>query len=120
MENMVEGCVRETYGAVDATWMARHARDRGVRAAMVVIARDETRHAALSWQIADWSSRLLGESARASLAEARRAAILQLSAELHEPQSRTLVQAGLVPPARERVALLSRLGRGLQRAGRPW
>jgi hypothetical protein len=49
VENAVEGCVRETYGALTAIWQARTAKDPSVAAAVRRIARDETRHAALSW-----------------------------------------------------------------------
>jgi hypothetical protein len=112
-ENVVEGCVRETYGAIDATWMAHNAHDPRVRAAMKAIARDETRHAALAWQVFAWSSELLGSTARARIAKARRAAVCQLSEELAMPQSRTLVEHGLVPSTRERVALLWSLERNL-------
>ena len=45
IENAVEGCVRESFGALLATWQAKTAGDARVRAAMKRIARDETRHA---------------------------------------------------------------------------
>jgi hypothetical protein len=34
LENAVEGVVRETFGAAEALWRARHAADEGVRRAM--------------------------------------------------------------------------------------
>jgi hypothetical protein len=49
LENVVEGCVRETFGAVVAMIQAERAGDARVRRAMRRIARDETRHAELSW-----------------------------------------------------------------------
>jgi hypothetical protein len=48
-ENVVEGCVRETYGALLATWQAAHATDAAIRRCFSRIAADETRHAALAW-----------------------------------------------------------------------
>jgi hypothetical protein len=48
-DNAVEGCVREAFGALVATRQARTARDPVIRATMVRIARDETRHAALAF-----------------------------------------------------------------------
>ena len=45
IENAVEGCVRETFGALIASWQAEHARDPGIKRLMRSIARDETRHA---------------------------------------------------------------------------
>jgi hypothetical protein len=114
LENMVEGCVRETYGAIDASWMARKARDPRVRAAMRIVARDETRHAALAWQIAEWSSRALGADARERIATARIDAIRQLAAELRSTPSPALEADGLSAPTGVRLALLASLERGLQ------
>jgi hypothetical protein len=115
-ENVIEGCVRETYGALDATWIGENARDPRVRSAMAGIARDETRHAALSWQIAAWSSRVLGGGARKRIARAREAAVLELASELEASKSPALVEAGLTPPIAERRFLLASLERGLHGA----
>jgi rubrerythrin len=74
IENVVEGCVRETYGALAATFHAESASDPSIRKAMRSIARDETRHAALSWRIFRWANRRLSlESRRRVLAERDRA-----------------------------------------------
>ncbi len=64
VENMVEGCVRETFAALVASWQSRRARDPVVRAVMKRIARDETRHAALSWAIHAWARRRLNRPQR--------------------------------------------------------
>ncbi|MGH7436059.1 MAG: ferritin-like domain-containing protein, partial [Polyangiaceae bacterium] len=53
-ENAAEGCVRETFGALIGIWQARFAGDPQVRRAMNGVARDESRHAALSWEVARW------------------------------------------------------------------
>jgi hypothetical protein len=63
VENVTEGCVHELYAALVATWVSRHARSHHVRAQMVGIARDETRQAALSLEVASW---LHASSPRAS------------------------------------------------------
>jgi hypothetical protein len=76
-ENAVEGCVRETFGAVVATWQSMHATDARVARAMRTIARDETRHAALAWAIASW---LDGELDARGRAEVRRATARALDA----------------------------------------
>ncbi|MDB5216393.1 MAG: putative lipoprotein, partial [Myxococcaceae bacterium] len=54
-ENAVEGCARETFGALLATWQAEHVDDAALATTLAEIAVDETRHAALSWAIARWS-----------------------------------------------------------------
>jgi hypothetical protein len=119
-ENAVEGCVRETYGAIDATWMAESARDPRVRAEMRVIARDETRHAALAWQVHAWSSARLDPAARARIARAREVAVRELSLELAIPQSSILASDGLVPSAQQRISMLFSLERRLGRAAASW
>ena len=77
-ENVVEGCVRETYAAMLACRQARAATDPAIRSAMAGIARDETRHAALAWAVDGWSQALLPPAARRRVREARREAIEQL------------------------------------------
>jgi hypothetical protein len=78
LENAVEGCVRETYGALVAHWQSRTAADPRIRATMQRIAADETRHAALSWSIHAWTRSRLSRDARARVEAARRKAILEL------------------------------------------
>lgn len=74
-ENAVEGCVHETLGALLALRQATHARDAGVRAAMTEIARDEIRHAALSWDVHRFLVARLDDTARADVRAAMRAAV---------------------------------------------
>jgi hypothetical protein len=82
LENAIEGCVRETFGALVATYQAAHATDARLRAAMRMIARDETRHAALAWDVAAWAEARLTDEERAEITAARAVAELSLRAEL--------------------------------------
>jgi hypothetical protein len=68
-DNAVEGCIRETYGALVAHAQAIQARDPRLRRILHQIARDETQHAALSWDIARWAE------SRGSAAERRTVAL---------------------------------------------
>jgi hypothetical protein len=99
VENAVEGCVRETFGALLATWQARHAKDATIRRAMTGIARDETRHAALAWAFARWAESRLDASARARIARARSNAVRSLDEELTQEPPPSLASAGLLPPS---------------------
>ena len=81
LDNAVEGCVRETYGALVARWQSQRAADRHVVTAMTVIAEDETRHAALAWAIARWAEQELGPTERARVVRARRRAVARLRDE---------------------------------------
>jgi hypothetical protein len=78
VENAVEGCVRETWGAVLASWQSRTAADPEIRAAFASIARDEMRHAALAWSIHRWAQRSLDDAALARVTEAGAAAVAEV------------------------------------------
>ncbi len=86
-ENAVEGCVRETYGALLMCWQAQHAAEPELRRVFARIAADETRHAALSWEVAQWAEQQLDDRARARVASARRRALRTLAnlVESREP-----------------------------------
>jgi hypothetical protein len=106
IENAVEGCIRETFGALVASFQAANAQDPEVAATMESIARDETRHAALSWAVARWAWARLDSDARARLHRACDAAIASLSQDACVPVADDLrVVAGL-PDARQHRALL--------------
>lgn len=78
IENAVEGCVRETFGALLAGWQARSAEDATVRESLGTIAPDELRHAELSWAIDAWALEQLSSEARERVESARREAWRQL------------------------------------------
>jgi hypothetical protein len=54
LENAVEGCVNETYGALVTMHQAEAAADDDIRCEMRSIARDEVRHAQLAWDVMAW------------------------------------------------------------------
>jgi len=111
VENAVEGCVRETYGALLATRQAALATDPVVRAAMLRIARDETRHASLSWQVGRWLETRLAPAAKRNVARAKHAAATELIEALaNEPDVSFAALAGL-----PRAAEATHLARQMQR-----
>ncbi len=106
LENAVEGCVRETYGAVVGHYQAHQAQDPAVRATMSRVADDETRHAALSWELADWALPLLSSTERAQVAQAQRDAIRALELDAQRAESPELLRlAGLPDPVAARHLL---------------
>jgi hypothetical protein len=107
IENAVEGCARETFAALVASWQSRHASDPVVRAVMKRIARDETRHAALSWAIDGWARRRLSHRQRARLDAARAEAChaLVLARAMREPPA-SAERIGL--PSKEQAQVLAR------------
>lgn len=87
INNATEGCIRETFGALAATYQATTATDSEVRAVMSRIAREETRHAALSWQIARWLEARLCRAERKQVAHAMLAATHDIRYELERQPS---------------------------------
>ena len=113
IDNAVEGCIRETFGALLATWQARHAASRDVREAMLIIARDETEHAALSWDIHEWALTRLTNTGHARVRDAMRSALAKLSAELLGPLHDEVRRATGLPSCDDGQALLRELMRTL-------
>jgi rubrerythrin len=112
-ENAWEGCVRETFGALEGRWMALHAGDPSVRRAYRRIAEDELRHAALSWRVARWIEPRLEESAQKRVSEVRRAALAELQSELAAEVSEPIRLACGVPSARAARQLFAALSPSL-------
>ncbi|QRO01416.1 ferritin-like domain-containing protein [Archangium violaceum] len=105
-ENAIEGCVRETFGALVTAWQARTAGDAEVRRALGPISRDELRHAELAWAIDAWASECLTPSKRDRVLQARREALRTLEHEVRSqiPPEQLVREAGL--PSREQALSL--------------
>lgn len=94
IENAREGCVRETLGAVIALHRAARAKDAEVARAMRTIARDELRHARLSWELMEWLDTKLTARGRAAVRRAFAREIRALEGELSAPPSDVAEIAG--------------------------
>ncbi|HEX2674709.1 MAG TPA: hypothetical protein VHM25_27725, partial [Polyangiaceae bacterium] len=109
LENVAEGCVRELYGALVATFQASTAQDLQIKSAMARIAREETRHAALSLSLQRWLEQRLDRQALTRVADARRVAAQRLRQEIQgQPELARAEQAGL-PTARQAQQLFDSL-----------
>ena len=106
LENAVEGCVRETFGAAFAMWQGENAADPAVASAMRKIARDEARHAALSWSVARWADTRLDPTARRRIERAKATALRDLEAELGRRPHPELEERAGVPPIEKQRAML--------------
>jgi hypothetical protein len=116
LENAVEGCVRETFGALVGAYQAAHAEDPEIGAAMRGIAEDEARHAALSWKVHLWAMEQLAPEQRARIARAQAEALSSLRAgQGRGPDARIARAAGLPPPERA-ACLVDMLRQGLEQA----
>jgi hypothetical protein len=107
LDNLVEGCVRESFGALVAAHQAQHAVDPAIRAAMHMIAADEALHALLALQIHDWLSPQLTASDRDLLA----ALEAHARAELAQPAHPDLVRIAGLPDLATQRELIAQLGR---------
>ena len=81
MDNAVEGCVREAWGALVGLHQAQRADARDVRNAMAEVAVDEVGHAALSFAIHNWAMSRLPQSERVAIGRVQRAAVAQVRSE---------------------------------------
>lgn len=112
-ENAVEGCVRETFGALVGLYQASAAQDPAIARAMAGIAADEVRHAALAWQLARWADRRLSQAARARVRAARQTAIAALRRELAAAAPPELVAVAGLPPPEVALRLCDQLAASL-------
>lgn len=108
-ENVVEGCVRETWGALVAAWQAAHAEDTALASLFARVAHDEARHAALSWRMNAWITPRLDDADRASLAAARERTIEALDADACVRTHPELVRVAGLPDVAAKRALLDAL-----------
>lgn len=99
LENAVEGCVRETYGAVVGVMQADRAAQASVRQVMRAIAEDELFHADVSWRLHAWLQGQLDERARDRVRAARAAAVAAQREQLQQAQPAIGAALGLPEPA---------------------
>ena len=108
-ENAVEGCVRETWGALVALRQASRASEPAVRAAMGRIARDEIRHAELAWAVDGWIGARLTAAQRRRVRDARVAAVAELGSELQRALPRAERDRLGLPGSQEAAQMLTEL-----------
>lgn len=109
LDNGVEGCVRETFGAAVAEYQAATAREAAVRAQLSLIASEETRHAELSWRIRAWLCSRLARSELAELRAAERAALGGLRSELELEVPASVQRIAGMPSRARSLELLAAL-----------
>jgi hypothetical protein len=114
IENSREGCVRETLGALTAVHQAAHAADPALREAFREIARDESRHAQLAWEVDAWARSVLPTNEARLVEDARRDEGARLVAELARARTTPALARELgLPSPRMAGKLARRAGRML-------
>lgn len=109
LENAIEGCICETYGALVATYQARHASDPAIRHAFRAIAAEETAHAALAREIAEWAAPKLSRATRARIARASQREIEKIRRELATDPEPELVETLGLPNAAAAQQMFDRM-----------
>ncbi len=108
-ENAIEGCVRETYGALVAGWQAKHASRGDIRRIMQRIAFDETEHATLAHRVHEWLMTQLDPAACNRVQTALDKEMDQLISQSHRESDPRVVDELGVPDARVATHLARRL-----------
>lgn len=112
-ENVTEGCVRETWGALVAHAQAHRAHDPKLRRDLARIAHDESRHAALSWAVDGWLRAGLDAAARRRLDRAADEAVANLRHELKTGFAPEVHRVTGLPDPQTSIAMFDRLRAGL-------
>lgn len=97
-----EGCVGETIAALEAREAAEHADDPVIRAALLRISADETRHAELAWQFVQWALERGGVEIEALVRRELFAPVSELACA-SSPDDELLLGCGVLPPAHRRA-----------------
>jgi len=103
-------------GALVAHYQANAAESAEVRDAMRAIARDETAHASLSWDVAAWLEPRLSADERRQLDRARAEALAELAVSVAREPCRELTASAGVPHAEAAGQLLAALASTLAHA----
>lgn len=106
LENAVEGCVREAFGAFMASFQGSRASDDRVRRTMAGIARDEVRHAELAFAVAAWITPKLSSAEQAQVRLAQQRAMAELQREVARPVTPSLLTTAGLPPSEASLAFL--------------
>ncbi len=115
LDNMVEGCVREAFGAAVASYQAAAAEEPRVRQLLAQIAADERRHAELSFRIQAWLEPLLAAEELARIERAARRAIAELRAEQQSEPAWSVRRSAGMPGASAAAELINALEASLWR-----
>ncbi len=108
-ENVVEGCVRETFGALFASWQAAHTQDPALAGMYAQLAADETHHGALSLALATWFNTRLNEAERRDVRDAMTGAVAELRREVRVGNAAQLAGPLGMPSAEESLRLFDGL-----------
>jgi hypothetical protein len=97
LENVAEGCVRETWGALSARYQSQAAESFADRLVWGEVADEEARHAELSWDLHGWFMSRLSLAEQREVEEEQRRAWDELVLELDAEPDRDVQRIAGVP-----------------------
>lgn len=98
LQNAVEGCVHETWAALEAALAATRAADPALRTLWARIASDEAEHAQLAWDLHAWLLERLEPAARQRVRDRQAAALASLPRRAASSARRAPVAVGFPAP----------------------
>jgi hypothetical protein len=107
LENALEGCIHESYAAMQALHQSQHASTPEFRRLFFIIAQDELRHADLSLRIHQWLMTQLSQSQQQTIKEAQQKCLEQLL-EFHANQPHNPALNMLGPPEPKKAQELAK------------
>lgn len=108
LENAVDGCLVETWGAHQCAWQAQASREPNLRRMFASIAEDERRHAAFAQDLQSWLDGRLTSKSKRLVRELQHEAFVALRSGLDVPQPKSLLPLGL-PDRKEAKALFGQV-----------
>jgi hypothetical protein len=102
--NAIEGCVYETWAAMQAHLYAQTASDPSLRSVMARIAEDETRHGQLAWDLHAWFMGQVTAAQRLQITEEQAAALAGLPQNARKESQVLPLELGRPPHSFETVA----------------
>jgi len=102
--NAIEGCVYETWAAMQAHVYAQTAADPKLRSAMARIAKDETRHGQLAWDLHHWFMGQVTAAQRLQITEEQAHALAELPQHARQESLGLPIELGSFPQPFETVA----------------
>ena len=108
LQNATEGCVRETFAGLEATWQAQHCAPE-YQALLHQIAEEECGHAELSWDIQAWAQNKLTAAQNQAIAHAQDDALAALRTDVTRRQNLGVPSSVGLPNGQQARALLDQM-----------
>ena len=110
LDNATEGCIFESYAALKAHYQANNATNSKIKRLMQRIAKDETNHAQLAWDIHHYLMKRLSAEEQKYIIQAQQEALVQLQEQVLRESEHPQRQAVGFPPTTLYVHFAAQIG----------